>query len=354
MRRPCVLWLCALLLWPAGRASADPCPGQMVCVRVVAEKGHSADRRLGEDALLQVETAVTRTIRAISGKQARGDRELLREVLPLAAKGDERSVQQAVQSQRDQRTTPWVLAVQLANDPGRWRASLALSHVSDVRPRARVRVQVNGSFESLVAALDAALVGRALEPVGLPLKTQPALATGSAKAAAAQALTVDPPANDSIAWEIGTWEPACRKGQAEACDWAIAYHETYADPPAWEQSAPLVQKACELGDAGWCLELGRRLYDGTGITKNAGRAGTYVERAVGLWSRACDKGSADACAELALLYEEGAPGVRANESRAQSHRKRACQSGDRRSCDDVLKDAARKALCEVGVDVGCP
>ena len=54
-------------------------------------------------------------------------------------------------------------------------------------------------------------------------------------------------------------------------------------------------------------------------------------KAVTLYMRACDLASADACAALGQIYEEGR-GVPPDAGRAAAFRKRACSHGDASSC----------------------
>jgi TPR repeat protein len=128
-------------------------------------------------------------------------------------------------------------------------------------------------------------------------------------------------------------------------------------------ASALFDKACHLGEALGCANLGYMLEHGSGVVSDAARARRLygdacatgepygclhaemlaVEGAPGdsahsvaRWRRACEEQrSAQGCAFLGLLYEDGPDGLARDEAKSQKAMVRACELGNIRACEWV-------------------
>ena len=91
---------------------------------------------------------------------------------------------------------------------------------------------------------------------------------------------------------------------------------------------PLLQRACESGQAGACVQLA--------ILVEAGRHGQKADpmRAGLLYQRACKKGHEDGCSGLALLLFLGR-GIPAKPRRAMQIWRAVCEAGHGPSCQNL-------------------
>ncbi len=86
--------------------------------------------------------------------------------------------------------------------------------------------------------------------------------------------------------------------------------------------APVMQKACDLGELQACWMLGNGYLYG----HRSGVETPEPERAVKLYQKGCDGGEAGSCASLADCYASG-EGVAKNKALAKKYRKRAAELG---------------------------
>lgn len=126
------------------------------------------------------------------------------------------------------------------------------------------------------------------------------------------------------------------------------------------QAARLFQRACDLGYAGGCNNLGLAFEGGRGVPQD-------YERAFALFERACSGGFAEGCNNQGALYEHGL-GVPANLGDAQRLYAQACRHGAALGCSNlgvlyaegrgVVADPAQAEqlfsdACNAGSLVGC-
>jgi TPR repeat protein len=115
-------------------------------------------------------------------------------------------------------------------------------------------------------------------------------------------------------------EQACDAGNAKACDdlgdiydlgWGVAQDHS--------RSAALYLKACNAGNADGCLGLGISYGNGDGVERDFSRARE-------LYSESCDKGNALGCAYLGDVYRNGF-GVAQDYQRAVVLYTKSCETG---------------------------
>ncbi len=92
---------------------------------------------------------------------------------------------------------------------------------------------------------------------------------------------------------IALYSETCSRDDALGCaNAALLLNDL---PGAEAKTAELAGKGCKLGDVDACNLLGGIFSQGKGVAKSD-------ERAVSLWSQACDGDQRDACFELALYF----------------------------------------------------
>jgi len=126
------------------------------------------------------------------------------------------------------------------------------------------------------------------------------------------------------------------------------------------RAARLFQRACELGDAGGCNNLGLAFQSGQGVPQD-------YERAMDWFERACSGGFAEGCNNQGALYEHG-QGAPVNLGDAQRLYTQACRHGSGLGCSNLgvlyaqgrgvapnPAEAARlfREACNAGSSVGC-
>jgi TPR repeat protein len=131
------------------------------------------------------------------------------------------------------------------------------------------------------------------------------------------------------------------------------------------QAARLFQRACDLGHAGGCNNLGLAFESGQGVPQDYERAFTLFEHACGggfaegcnnqgalyehgqgvpvnlgdalrLYAQACNHGSALGCSNLGVLYAEGR-GVRPDPAEAVQLFTEACSAGSSVGCNNLFE-----------------
>jgi TPR repeat protein len=119
---------------------------------------------------------------------------------------------------------------------------------------------------------------------------------------------------------------ACLSGQADDCyQLGLSYYygrESF--PPDRARAVQAYERACRLGDARACNNLGDALDYGEGVERD-------VARAAELFVRACHGGEALACANLGYMAEHG-EGVARDVRRARDLYRAACTTGEVYGC----------------------
>jgi uncharacterized protein len=157
---------------------------------------------------------------------------------------------------------------------------------------------------------------------------------------------------------------ACDLGDTRACNNlgdALAYGEGVSRDV--KRAAELFERACHRGEALACANLGYMVEHGEGVALDVRRARSLYRDAcqtgevygclhsamlaavdagaprdpVGAlahWRRGCDRDrSAQSCAFVGLLYEDGPDGMARDEAKSHTAMSRACELGDRRACE---------------------
>nr|MBA2319746.1 sel1 repeat family protein [Deltaproteobacteria bacterium] len=146
------------------------------------------------------------------------------------------------------------------------------------------------------------------------------------------------------------FEVPCVKGDPAACtvlgwvadDAARNANSVDEGTPLYRQAARHWKTACDNAKyQPACYEYADQLFEARGIV---------AEPAAGVvrWEKSCNAGYAPACARLAVLHTDGAPGARVDVEKALSYAGKACAAGDVNGCAarDVLiapADAAAAA-----------
>lgn len=90
-----------------------------------------------------------------------------------------------------------------------------------------------------------------------------------------------------------------------------------------------LERQCNNGDAGSCLNLGNLYYDGDGVKQDYKKAREF-------WNKACEMGEADSCSILGYLYEIG-QGVKQDYKKAMEFYGKACDLSSQLGCDKYKK-----------------
>lgn len=116
-----------------------------------------------------------------------------------------------------------------------------------------------------------------------------------------------PGAGEPAAFDEGALAARCGRGFAAECR-DLGRARLLAPAPDPRLAAALLTKACEIGDAAGCSDLGVLYALGRGVAQSD-------ERAAALARRACEQGSAIACSNQGALLAEGAAAPNPGESR---------------------------------------
>jgi Sel1 repeat len=163
-----------------------------------------------------------------------------------------------------------------------------------------------------------------------------------------------------VARHFGAGSASCATG-AECSQLGVQYAQgvdgVAADGPL---AARLFQRACDLGHAGGCNNLGLAFQSGQGVPQD-------YERSMEYFGRACSAGFAEGCNNQGALYEHG-QGVPVNLGDAQRLYTQACRHGSGLGCSNLgvlyaqgrgvpanPAEAARlfREACSAGSSVGC-
>lgn len=222
---------------------------------------------------------------------------------------------------------------------------------STLWPRVRPRTLRSVSFFSVgtTLALGAGCAGPpkplSPEPTATPSLAVSTGAAASAPSAVAPA-SATPPA---LPPELEKARTRCEAGHGDDCEaLAIAYFKglgVAADGPA---AAALLRKACDLGNAEGCYNIGAALFGGE-LGQTADKPG-----AVSYFEKACSAGYATGCFNLGVMYLK-ADGVAQDTAKGKALMVEGCRLGEKDACDIVKElDANAAAATGAGSDASVP
>ena len=90
-----------------------------------------------------------------------------------------------------------------------------------------------------------------------------------------------------------------------------------------------LERQCNNGDAGSCVDLGILYYDGDDVKQN-------YNKAMEFFGKACEMGDARGCYNLGLLYYNGV-GVKQDYKKASELYNKACEMGEALGCNNLGK-----------------
>jgi hypothetical protein len=126
------------------------------------------------------------------------------------------------------------------------------------------------------------------------------------------------------------FQRACDLGNAAGCNnLGLAFERGQGVPQDYERAFTLFEQACGGGFAEGCNNQGALYEHGQGVAVNLGDA----QR---LYARACNHGSALGCSNLGVLYAEGR-GVVADPAQAVQLFTEACNAGSSVGCNNLLE-----------------
>ena len=165
-----------------------------------------------------------------------------------------------------------------------------------------------------------------------------------------------------LARSAAAYQRACDLGGAVACsNLGDAYEYGESLPRDLVRAAALYERACHAGAAIGCANLGHLVEHGEGTTRDAARART-------LYREGCVRGDVYGCLHLQLMAAEDA-GAPRDPQRSLEHWRRACDARDARACafvgviyedgpDGFARDEAKSLqamgkACSLGFRAGC-
>jgi|CXWL01.1.fsa_nt_gi TPR repeat protein len=102
-----------------------------------------------------------------------------------------------------------------------------------------------------------------------------------------------------------------------------------ATPSEAAETPQQLKAACEKGTANACASLGMLYVEGEGVKKDNFQA-------VALFRKACDGGNALGCGNLGIMYEYGA-GVRQDNDEALKYFGKVCDLKEQVGCDNYAR-----------------
>ena len=140
-------------------------------------------------------------------------------------------------------------------------------------------------------------------------------------------------AQPATAKEVKQWESECAQGRLPpACFLAaLAYDNGEGVRQDKFKAVKLYTKACDGGSANGCSDLGAMYDNGEGVRQDKFKA-------VELYTKACDGGSANGCSNLGAMYDNG-EGVKLDKKRALALFGKACDLKSEKGCKNyaILK-----------------
>lgn len=122
---------------------------------------------------------------------------------------------------------------------------------------------------------------------------------------------------------------ACEKKDAKSCGLMAKMYDE-GDSKVASLSSGYANMACEYGDLESCYALGVKYYRGDGVASD-------MKKAFALFKKSCDGGKIEGCNNMAVIYNNGANGIKKNIKIAKDMFKKACDSGYKPSCENLAK-----------------
>lgn len=137
--------------------------------------------------------------------------------------------------------------------------------------------------------------------------------------------------------QLAAFERACELSDGEGCESAaFVIDRGRAGPRDRARVAKLLDKGCSLGSATACNDLGMAYQDGAGVAADPAKAGELFAKAFELFAKACDNdpdgSNAVACDTAGERAMDGT-GVTADPARGRAYLEKAC-SRDPKTCLD--------------------
>jgi hypothetical protein len=126
----------------------------------------------------------------------------------------------------------------------------------------------------------------------------------------------------------GLFDKACKLGDASGCanlGTRLLSTPGQHNPGA---AAPLLEKACAMGDARGCSMAGDLFWVGNGVPSDG-------PRAMRSYAKGCDGGDQYACTNLGVIYMGGAKGVTVDFTKGAALARRACYGGVSVACGNA-------------------
>ncbi len=131
---------------------------------------------------------------------------------------------------------------------------------------------------------------------------------------------------------------------------AMYYDDRYGVKHDYQKALELFTLACDGGYAEACRGVGHSYYNGNGVSEDLAKAAEY-------YKKGCDGGYAMACNNIGVMYDEG-EGVSEDPDKAVEYLKKACDGGKWVGCRNLVsyylernKGKAMgygKKICELG------
>ncbi|MCC6526388.1 MAG: sel1 repeat family protein [Polyangiaceae bacterium] len=194
---------------------------------------------------------------------------------------------------------------------------------------------------ALVVASLAAACGGPPTPVSPPPTAAPSAVESSKPVASAAPVEPAPPAKPALPAELASAEKACEGGDAGSCsELAIAYYKGTEVPADGSKAAELFRKACGLGHAQGCYNVGAMLFKG--------ELGQAVDQpgSVPFFDKACSADYEGGCFNLGVMYLK-AEGVAKDEAKGKRYMVSACRLGREQACE-IVKELEAGAAAQAG------
>jgi Sel1 repeat len=224
-------------------------------------------------------------------------------------------------------------------------------------------MRVNGRIVGMMA-MAAALGGCGAAP-GTPesssAATSAAAAAGGADCTtAAECLADAHTAGEEPKVAEASLIKACDLGSGPACTEAGARAHK-ATPPNHAHALMFSDKACTLGEAEGCINLGFVYTNGWGVAPDPAKAAAAL-------SKACDLGKPNGCEDAGVIYYQGQGGVPADFDKAHALFEKACAGKNTKGCFNLAVTQLKaqgtkqdvpaalvnlKKACDAGDEAGC-
>lgn len=132
----------------------------------------------------------------------------------------------------------------------------------------------------------------------------------------------------SLAFANSELERQCNNGDAGSClNLGNLYYDGDDVKQDYNKAMGFYSKACEMGYALGCKNLGDLYYYGKGVKQDYKKAREFV-------GKACEMNNAEGCNNLGYLYDNGL-GVRQNYKKAMELYNKACEMNNALGCNNL-------------------